>query len=346
MPFNGSGSFSPYTPGNPVVSGAVISATDHNNTITDLASGLSNAVTRDGQSPATANLPLGGFKLTGLAAGTTAGDSVRYEQIAPDALGVPVYAMLRSYLAGCTMSTAGGSATMSIAAGVAMDSTNAYIMTVAAIAKTTSNWAVGTAAGGKSLAAAIANNTWYHFYAIRRPDTNVVDVCFSTNASGLLAADFVAGGGNVPDAYTQFRRIGAGKTNGSAQWTSFIQNGDNFEWVAATLDVDTGAFPAASTLYTVGVPTGVKVEGMFTLFKTQGTSGMVNFWNPALGAIGASSTATPLGKGYSDGASGASINSFRAITNTSAQIYGGATSGSQSVKLVCEGWIDTRGRDV
>ena len=81
MPFSGSGSFSPYTPGNPVVSGAVISATDHNNTIADIASGLSNTVTRDGQSPPTANLPMGNFKLTGLAAGTVAGDSVRYEQL-------------------------------------------------------------------------------------------------------------------------------------------------------------------------------------------------------------------------------------------------------------------------
>ena len=81
MPFSGSGSFAPYTPGNPVVSGAVISATDHNNTISDIASGLSNTVTRDGQSPPTANLPMGNFKLTGLAAGTVAGDSVRYEQI-------------------------------------------------------------------------------------------------------------------------------------------------------------------------------------------------------------------------------------------------------------------------
>ena len=81
MPFSGSGSFAPYTPGNPVVSGAVISATDHNNTIADIASGLSNTVTRDGQSPPTANLPMSNFKLTGLAAGTVAGDSARFEQL-------------------------------------------------------------------------------------------------------------------------------------------------------------------------------------------------------------------------------------------------------------------------
>lgn len=47
----------------------------------DMAAGLSQCVTRNGQSPATANLPMGGNKLTGLAAGTATGDSVSYDQI-------------------------------------------------------------------------------------------------------------------------------------------------------------------------------------------------------------------------------------------------------------------------
>jgi len=48
--------------------------------MTDFANGFANCVTRDGQSPALANIPMGGFKITGLAAGTTNGDAVRYEQ--------------------------------------------------------------------------------------------------------------------------------------------------------------------------------------------------------------------------------------------------------------------------
>lgn len=81
MPFNGSGSFSPYTPGNPAVTGTVISSTAYNATQQDIAAGLSNAVTRDGQSPLTANLPAAGRKLTGLGAGVVAGDSLRFEQL-------------------------------------------------------------------------------------------------------------------------------------------------------------------------------------------------------------------------------------------------------------------------
>jgi len=82
MPFSGSGTFSPYTPGNPVVSGSTISSSAFNNTIQDIATGLTNAITRDGQSPATADIPMGGHKLTGLAAAAANGDAVRFEQLA------------------------------------------------------------------------------------------------------------------------------------------------------------------------------------------------------------------------------------------------------------------------
>lgn len=80
MPFNGSGTYS-LPAGNPVVTGTTISSTTTNNTNSDIATALTNCLTRDGQSTPSANLPMNAKKLTGLAAGTTAGDSVRYEQI-------------------------------------------------------------------------------------------------------------------------------------------------------------------------------------------------------------------------------------------------------------------------
>ncbi len=81
MSYNGTGTFDVFTPGNPVVTGTPIDSSVHNNTMSDFAVGLTNAMTRDGQSPATSNIPLGGFKLTGLGAATTAGDAVRFEQL-------------------------------------------------------------------------------------------------------------------------------------------------------------------------------------------------------------------------------------------------------------------------
>lgn len=81
MPYNGSGTFT-LPAGNPVVTGTTISSVTTNNTNNDIANGLSNAVTRNGQSPPTANLPMGGFHLTGLSAGAASGDSVSFEQLA------------------------------------------------------------------------------------------------------------------------------------------------------------------------------------------------------------------------------------------------------------------------
>lgn len=82
MAYNGSGSFSLYTPGNPVVTGTTISSTAFNNTMNDIANnGLSQAIVKDGQTTLTANIPFAGFKITGLGAGTAATDSVRLSQL-------------------------------------------------------------------------------------------------------------------------------------------------------------------------------------------------------------------------------------------------------------------------
>lgn len=80
MAFNGSGTYV-LTAGQPVVAGTDILDSTFNLLTADLATALSTCVTRDGQSPPTANLPMGSFKLTGLSAGTAAGHSVRFEQL-------------------------------------------------------------------------------------------------------------------------------------------------------------------------------------------------------------------------------------------------------------------------
>ena len=73
--------------GNPVTTGTTISSTWANNTLSDIATGLSTCVLKDGTQTITANLPMSAFKLTGLGAGSTNGDSVRYEQLFTTATG-------------------------------------------------------------------------------------------------------------------------------------------------------------------------------------------------------------------------------------------------------------------
>jgi len=67
--------------GNPVVTATTISSTWANNTLSDIATGLTTCVLKDGTQTITANLPMAGFILTGLGAGAAAGNSVRYEQV-------------------------------------------------------------------------------------------------------------------------------------------------------------------------------------------------------------------------------------------------------------------------
>jgi hypothetical protein len=79
--YNGSGTFS-LVAGNPVVTGTTISSTWANNTLSDIASnGLTYALTKDGQTTPTANIPMGSFKLTGLGAGTSLTDSATLQQV-------------------------------------------------------------------------------------------------------------------------------------------------------------------------------------------------------------------------------------------------------------------------
>ena len=66
MPRNLSGVYTLPT-GNPVVTGTIIDVAWANPTMADIAAQMNNVVTRDGLLGPTANVPMGGFKLTGLA---------------------------------------------------------------------------------------------------------------------------------------------------------------------------------------------------------------------------------------------------------------------------------------
>jgi hypothetical protein len=85
MAFNGNGIYT-LPGGNPVVTNTIISSVTFNNTMTDIATALSNCVTRDGQSPITSNLAMGGFRLTGLATGTNTADGVNVGQLQSSAV--------------------------------------------------------------------------------------------------------------------------------------------------------------------------------------------------------------------------------------------------------------------
>ena len=81
MSYNGSGVFVINSTGQPVSANTLIEASVFNAFTADVATGLSTCLAKDGQSTVTANLPMAGYRLTGLGAGSAAGNSLRYEQL-------------------------------------------------------------------------------------------------------------------------------------------------------------------------------------------------------------------------------------------------------------------------
>lgn len=268
---------------------------------------------------------------TNLATGVTRTWTAQDKNITPAGLQDTGYALW-----GCTMSTAGSSTTMSIAAGNAVDSTKTIGMALSAIAKTTSAWAVGTAAGGLDTGS-IANNTWYHFYVIRRPDTGVVDVVFSTNATTPT----------LPANYTQYRRIGSGLTNGSAQWIGFTQVGDEFYWInVPALDVNASIGTSATSYTLADVPLGVKVIARLNVSIANAAATSIYVYPTDVTDLAISSTATPLATVGPCVGGGSLFGKINVWTSTTAQIRAVASSATSTFRVAVLGWRDPRGKDL
>jgi hypothetical protein len=103
------------------------------------------------------------------------------------------------FISGMTYANSAGDVTndIDIATGSAMDSTGAYLITVAALTKRLdAAWAVGTNQGG--LDTGSIDNVNYYIWAIARSDTGVTDYLFSASATSPT----------MPTNYTYKRLIG------------------------------------------------------------------------------------------------------------------------------------------
>lgn len=248
-------------------------------------------------------------------------------------LGMP--SVLPGYLFGLTLSTAGSSTTFGIAAGTATDKTATDFMSLAsAYTKTTSAWAVGTGNGALDTGS-IAASTWYHAHLIKRPDTGVVDVLVSLSATAPT----------LPTNYTLFRRIGSMKTNGSSQWTKFIQIGDHFIWDVPFTDVNSFALSTVSTLFPLSVPPGISVDAdIETYFTTTSTAPVMLIQSPLASTQVVN---TPAGNFVSAPASSGGTATVLTITTDTTQNVRAVTQaayGSPLFFIVTTGWRESRGK--
>lgn len=250
---------------------------------------------------------------------------------------------LRGFISGLIMSTSGPSINMTVGAGKAIDSTNTIILDLgSAIVKTTSAWAVGSTNGGLDTGV-IANTTTYFYFLIRRPDTGVVDVLFSLSATAPT----------LPANYTQFRRIGAARTNGAGQWIPFIQNDDTFLWVTPIIDVDAVNPGTAAVTRNITIPAS-SVISFDALLIVGGYTGTNNFTylissldvpdlapqaygTATLSGISSGTAATPGASGWDY-----TPHQVRAV-NRQIRSRLSASGASDRLGIITRGWIDTRG---
>lgn len=290
------------------------------NTVANLSGGSAGTIPYQSAAGTTAMLAAG-----------TAGQALLATGASAPIMGIPV---LRGYIDGLILSTAGSSTTMSISAGVAADSTNVFVMSGSAISKTTSAWAVGTGNGGIDTGS-IAANTWYYFYLIRRPDTGVVDVVFSASASSPT----------LPTNYTQYRYIGAAQTNGSSQWIKFIQYGDRFYWDAPVLDVAAVAAGTSAVTRTLSVPRR-RVLVLGEVNVSSGVNGEAVYLSDlAVSDLASTSTASP-GTTLTVPASTTAGAQFSVVASSNGQIRSRLADGaSGTFRIFTLGWVDSRGMD-
>lgn len=213
MSFNGSGTFQINTAGQPVVAGTVITATAFNALTADLATGLSTCVTKDGQTTVTANLPMGGNKLTGLGAGTLGTDSARLSQVQGNItslLGVTGIDTIAAAGSPQVTAYATGQMFWFVAAGTNTGATTLNIDSLGAksITRGTAALAAGDIISG-AIALVVYDGTQFQLLSISRSiQTNGTIASAGTTNIGAANAEYLAVSGTT--TITAFDNVVAG----------------------------------------------------------------------------------------------------------------------------------------
>ncbi len=243
---------------------------------------------------------------------------------------------LRGYLAGLTLSR-GGNQILSIAAGLARDSTNVSAITIsAAITKTFSNFTAGTGNGGLD-SGSVAASTWYHAWAIYNVSSALSDVLISISPTSPT----------MPSGYTLKRRIGSILTDGSSFITNFSQKDNEFLWTDPPLDINASGIGASAVTRTLTVPTGIEMWAnlQVTFANPDGPASLYLSSLSADDEAPAGDTTAPLATIVAPTSSERYAGGVvRVRTNSSAQIRSRVSLANSSMDIVTLGWWDSLGR--
>lgn len=242
----------------------------------------------------------------------------------------------RGHIAGLTLSNNATDATndIDIAVGQAVDSTNAYIMTLDSVMtkRLDAAWAAGTGNGGLDTGA-IANTT-YHVFLIRKDSDGTIDALFSTSVTAPT----------MPAGYTYKRRIGS-IIRASAEIIPFSQDGDEFLWKNSFLDLD-GVISTTAQNLLLRTPLGIKTRAIVNVLYANATGANFGVYisSPDQTDEGTStSSARITALNPSTTSPGVAVVTVR--TNTSSQVRIRSDQATNTTRAGTIGYIDTRGKN-
>jgi hypothetical protein len=196
------------------------------------------------------------------------------------------------------------------------------------------NWAVGSAAGGFPSGLTLTNDTWYHFFLIKRSDTGVVDAGFDTS---ITAANLLTDAGS---AYDSYRWIGAVRRETAAN-RLFRQTKNHVDYEVWQDDVPIAAAPLTRTLSTVSVPPDKKFLAKLNLALST-TAGSPDWavYDPDIPDF------TPSASAFTVRGLVGAANTFQSAiaeirTNTSSQIAE-RSSEADDRQILCTGYVIER----
>lgn len=331
MPRDGSGNYS-LPSGNPVVTGTLISSGGWANpTMSDLATALTQSLSRDGQTTPTANLTMGNFRLTNMAAAVQPSDAATLLQVQTPFAAWPsiVGASRNAFMSVATVSATATFSADEVVMETVLGGAPYRIGSFSHAVNLSTTGVNGMDTGSAPVSGYVA------LYAIYNP-TTLTSALLATNATAAVVSE-VYGGANIPAGYTASALVSVWPTNASSQFVVGFQNGRSIKIansVALNTMTATGAFVSLSLAAIVprnakSVSGTLSIAALATASVALSISASSSTQN--IGLVTASAEAVP-GQGYSTCFSDFDLLSVQTI------FYESSTTGSGSYVAFISGF--------